>query len=115
MHHPLPSCSTLTRRFVVAAACLVTPSVAWSQSVGALAWGDNAYGQCTIPEAARGGVTAVSAGAAHAVALKAGVVHAWGSNDFGQCNVPSEASSGVNTVAAGWYHTLGVKNGVVLA
>ena len=59
-----------------------------------VAWGcqnGQDYGQCTIP-AGLSGVTAVSAGSTHSLALKsAGTVAAWGcsGSDFGQCAVPS--------------------------
>jgi len=37
---------------------------------GVVAWGDNEYGQTTVPVAAQSGVTAIAAGRAHTVALK---------------------------------------------
>ena len=44
-----------------------------------VAWGDNGYGQTTVPVAAQSGVTAIAAGGYHTVALKNdGTVVAWG-------------------------------------
>ena len=44
-----------------------------------VAWGDNDYGQTTVPVAAQSGVTAIAAGDCHTVALKNdGTVVAWG-------------------------------------
>src|SRR5262252_5192418 len=49
-----------------------------------VAWGDNQYGQTTVPVAAQSGVTAIAAGDYHTVALKNdGTVVAWGYNGPG--------------------------------
>ena len=80
-----------------------------------LAWGDNRYGQTTIPAAAQSGVSAIASGANHTVALKGGAVLAWGRNNYGQCNVPASASSGVTAIAGGRYHSIALKGGAVLA
>ncbi|MGI9021803.1 MAG: hypothetical protein ACR2HV_00950, partial [Acidimicrobiales bacterium] len=66
------------------------------------------------------GVTAVSGGAFHSLALKAdGTVWAWGWNGYGQLGDGTTAShstpsqvlslSGVTAIAAGWVHNLAVK------
>jgi uncharacterized delta-60 repeat protein len=82
-----------------------------------VAWGDNTFGQTTVPVAARTGVRAVVAGGSHTVALKTnGSVVAWGYNEFGQATVPVAAQSGVMAIGAGAVHTLALKtNGSVLA
>ena len=50
-------------------------------------WGDNGFGQTTIPLVAQSGVMAIAAGAAHIMALKTdGSVVAWGMNDVGQAD-----------------------------
>src|SRR5262245_39604534 len=50
-----------------------------------VAWGNNEYGQTTVPVTALSGVTAIAAGYGHTVALKNdGTVVAWGYNEYGQ-------------------------------
>jgi alpha-tubulin suppressor-like RCC1 family protein len=47
------------------------PSVAQAAIADSvLAWGDNDYGQTTLPVAAQNGLTAIAAGSYHSVALK---------------------------------------------
>jgi len=102
------------------------------------AWGDNGYGQAGVPRYSSfllfperipelSGVTAVSAGHRHSLALKAdGTVWAWGYNDLGQIgdgtttNRPSPVQvgglTGVVAVSAGTYHSLALKSdGTVVA
>jgi hypothetical protein len=72
-----------------------------------VAWGNNDWGQTTVPVAAQSGVTAIAAGGAHTVALKNdGSVVAWG---YGQTMVPVAAQSAVRAIAAGFAHTLALK------
>lgn len=70
-------------------------------------WGGNQ------PPAAPAGlrdVTAIAAGSAHVLALRAdGTVAAFGRNSSGECNVPA-ALSGVAAIAAGEYHSLALKS-----
>ena len=80
-----------------------------------LAWGDNGFGQCTIPASANSGVTAIASGRVHTIALKDGAVLAWGANDYGQCTIPAAANSGVSAIAGGGFHTIALKDGAVLA
>ena len=80
-----------------------------------LAWGSNNYGQCTIPDDAQFGVSAIAGGRAHTVALKGGAVLAWGYNGDGQCTIPANANSGVSAIASGGLHTIALKGGAVLA
>jgi alpha-tubulin suppressor-like RCC1 family protein len=72
-----------------------------------LAWGiDNAA--ITVP-ADLTNAQAVSAGAAHTLALRAdGTVLAWGDNTYGQCNVPAGLAD-VVAISAGAYHSLALK------
>ncbi|SPE57140.1 Alpha-tubulin suppressor and related RCC1 domain-containing protein-like protein (modular protein) [Verrucomicrobia bacterium] len=89
-----------------------------------VAWGLNDSGQTTIPTGL-GGVTTVSAGYKHSLALLAnGTVAAWGAGltndpsdfiDYGQAIVPAGLSN-VVAVAAGAFHSAAVKNdGTVVA
>ncbi len=80
-----------------------------------VAWGDNYSGQTSVPPGLTN-VIAISAGGAHALALKHdGTVMAWGNNDFWQTNVPAGLSN-VTAVAAGGTHSLALKgDGTVVA
>lgn len=94
------------------AQCLcLTPTLAQSavpagQIVG---WGNNEYGQATVPVAARSGVTAVAVGVNHTVALKSdGTIVAWGEPSFGKTVVPPELGP-VKAVAAGHVFTMALR------
>ncbi len=80
-----------------------------------LAWGDNAAGQCNVPEP-NTGFTAVAAGSWHSLGLTAGgEVVAWGDNSAGQCDVPSP-HPGFIAIAAGGRHSLALtSDGAVVA
>jgi len=82
---------------------------------GVIAWGNNQFGQSTVPPGL-GLVRALAAGGSHSVVLKAdGSVVAWGENDFGQCDVPSGLTN-VTAVAAGDHHSVALrKDGTVVA
>ena len=75
------------------------------------------YGQSIIPTGLSG-VTAITAGDYHTVALKAdGTVVAWGGNNLGQTNVPA-GLNGVTAISAGLgsRHTIALKSdGTVVA
>jgi hypothetical protein len=63
-------------------------------------WGNNVYGQTNVP-AGLSGVTAITAGLIHSVALKSdGSAVAWGYNGDGETNVPVEAKSGVIAISS---------------
>ena len=139
---------------IIAVLSLATPASASSDS--ATAWGDNLHGELgvgtetgpqvcffynfhgefrpkycsTFPLSVPGptGVTAVSAGGEHSLALLGdGTVVAWGSNEWGQLgdgstgglsNVPVTVSglSGVTAISAGKYDSLALlSNGKVMA
>jgi alpha-tubulin suppressor-like RCC1 family protein len=78
-------------------------------------WGDDLTGQTKPPDSVTN-VVNLTAGASHALALKAdGTVAAWGKNWDGQTNVPAAATN-VVSVAAGTAHNLALKDdGSVIA
>ncbi len=86
-----------------AAAVTVTPG----RVVG---WGYNGSHQIDIPAEAQSGISRVSGGCNHSVALKGGKVIAWGDNTFHQVNVPASALSGVVAISAGCEYTLALKS-----
>ncbi len=92
------------------------PEIAIEQPMGnalpgrsVVAWGLNDYNQTSVPLGLTG-VTAISAGVFHTVALKSdGSVIAWGDNGAGQTNVPA-GLSGVTAISAGYGHTVALKS-----
>ena len=67
-------------------------------------WGDNTYGQTTIP-AGLSNVVAIAAGYYHSLALKAdGTVVGWGRNTRGQTTIPAGLTN-VVAIAAGEYQS----------
>jgi hypothetical protein len=91
-------------------ATMMTPSAAATTGGTVVAWGDNEYGQVTIP-AGLSGVTAISAGFYHNLALKSdGTVVGWGDNCCGQLDIPAQAQSGVTAISAGFDYSLALKS-----
>ncbi|MEO8429689.1 MAG: RCC1 domain-containing protein, partial [Verrucomicrobiota bacterium] len=90
---------------LILGACAGTSATHAAIADAVVAWGDNSYGQATVPVAAKSGVRAIAAGFAHTVALKNdGSVVAWGAHGNGQATVPVTAQSGVTAIAAGPVH-----------
>jgi len=84
------------------------------QPGGVTGWGNNSWGQSTMPPAAQSGVSAIAAGYWHSLALKNGGVIAWGKNLAGQTKVPLVAQSGVTAIAAGDLNSLALRHGRVI-
>src|SRR5713226_360385 len=79
------------------------------------AWGNNSYGQSTVP-ANLTGVIAIAAGGEHSLALKSdGTVVGWGAGgtnsgvlyDYGQSLIPA-GLTGVIAISAGYNHSLAI-------
>ncbi len=89
-------------------------SLALLQDGRVAAWGNDDYGQSTVPPALLD-VIAVSAGGYHSLALKSdGTITGWGRNENGQCEAP--AFDDYIAVSAGEYHSLALRaNGSVVA
>jgi hypothetical protein len=79
-----------------------------------IGWGDNTYGGRDYPSEVGWGVSAMSAGVFHGLALNEGKVIAWGWSNHGETNVPLEAQSGVTGIAAGEEFSLAIKDGAVI-
>jgi len=84
-----------------------------------VAWGDNYFGQATVP-AGLTGVTAIAAGTYHSLALKNdGTVVGWGKSTNASGFLPfivPAGLTGVTAIAGGGFHSLALKNdGTVVA
>ena len=84
---PDRTCQT-TWRGVTAIAAGRLHSLALTVAGTVVAWGSNGFGQARVP-AGLGGVTSISAGAEHSLAVADGRVIAWGGNGCGQTDVPA--------------------------
>jgi alpha-tubulin suppressor-like RCC1 family protein len=79
-----------------------------------VAWGDNTYGQCNVPEPNEGYVAIAAAGQvmvdySYSLAINSeGSVIAWGFNGSGQLDVPPP-NTGFVAISASAYHAVGVK------
>ena len=90
-------------------------SLALTSDGSVAAWGDNSWGQGTVPNGLTG-VVAIDGGRIHSLALTSGgSVVAWGYNAQGQSTVPA-GLNGVVAIAAGYVHSLALKSdGTVVA
>jgi hypothetical protein len=77
-------------------------------------WGDNNYGQSSVPDPNSAFVT-IAAKSFNSIGLKSdGSVVCWGDNGYGQCTVPGNNSEFV-AITAGVSHSVGLKsNGTVV-
>lgn len=74
-----------------------------------VAWGNNFWGQTTVPNGLTN-VIAVAAGGRHSVALRRdGSVTNWGDNSLGQITNPPASLTNVVAVQAGLWHTLALR------
>ena len=80
------------------------------------AWGDNEYGQTTVP-AWLSNVVAVAAGVVHSLALRAdGTVATWGNDGGGMTTTVPVDLSNVVAIAGGQFYSLALRaNGTVVA
>ena len=101
---------------VVAIAAGENHTVALRSDGSVVAWGDNLYGQTTVPVAAQTDVVRIAAGESCTVALKSdGTLVAWGWNQFGQTTVPPGLKD-VVSISAGSGFTVALKSdGTVVA
>src|SRR6185369_8871581 len=88
----------------------VRPPVSQAQASGTVVgWGLNDDGQAT-PPADLSGVTAISGGGFHSLALKSdGTIVGWGDNFFGEANIPA-GLSGVTAISAADFQSLALKS-----
>jgi hypothetical protein len=83
-------------------------SLGLKQDGSIVAWGDNHYGECNVPEP-NTGFKAIAAGFRHSLGLKQdGSIVGWGDNRNGLYDMP-EPNTGFVAIAAGAYHSLGLK------
>jgi PKD repeat protein len=92
---------------VICGAVLVMPVLGGTpQEI--VSWGNDDFGQVSQTPAGTG-YTAVAAGSAHSLALRAdGSIASWGMNDYGQVS-QTPAGTGYTAVAAGGYHNLALR------
>lgn len=73
-----------------------------------VAWGDNRFGQGTVPSGLNN-VVAIASGEWHNVALKAdGTLVAWGADNVGQGTIPPDVNN-VVAIGVGGYHNMALK------
>jgi alpha-tubulin suppressor-like RCC1 family protein len=102
-----PACTVLSN-IALLRVTAVTPGTV-------VAWGNNSYGQSTIP-ADLSHVRAIAAGWYHTVALKSdGTVVEWGDNGSGQTTVPAGLNGVIAIAACGSYTAALKSDGTVVA
>jgi subtilisin-like proprotein convertase family protein len=100
-----------TNKNVTAIAGAYDHNLALTTNGQVIAWGDNTFGQATVPAVFSNQVTAaVAGGEYYSLALKSdGTVSSWGANFFNETNVPAGLSN-VVTIAGGQYSSLALQN-----
>lgn len=101
--HPVPRISRDARNSIALAAgdhhCL-----ALRADGKVFAWGDNEYGQCTVPNTLNNAV-AIAANQYYSMALTADhTVVVWGDDDYNLSNIPSTLHTNTRSIAAGIGH-----------
>lgn len=100
-------CRALLMSLAAASSLVVIPN-AFAQALApgaVIGWGDNSEGQTTIP-AGLNGVTSITRGGYHSLALKSdGTVVGWGNNFYGQTTIPPDLN-GVTAIAGGGFRSL---------
>ena len=95
---------------VVAIAGAYDHSIALKNNETAVGWGDNTFGQGTVPAGLNNNLLAIAGGAYYSIALKNnGTVASWGANILGQTNVPAGLNNVVE-IAGGTYSSLALQN-----
>jgi secreted trypsin-like serine protease len=90
-------------------------TIALSRAGRVYGWGANDFQQRTIPAVAQSGVTKISAGSSHVLAIKSGKVLCWGSDMYQQCSSKNRPLSSVRSVSAGNGYSMALKdNGQVV-
>lgn len=90
-------------------------TIALSRTGRVYGWGANDFQQRTIPAGAQSGVTQISAGSSHVLAIKSGKVLCWGSDMYQQCSSTNKPLSTVRSVSAGNGYSIALKdNGQVV-
>ena len=85
-------------------------SLALKNNETAVGWGDNTFGQGTVPAGVNNNLLAIAGGAYYSIALKNnGTVASWGANILGQTNVPAGLNNVVE-IAGGTYSSLALQN-----
>jgi subtilisin-like proprotein convertase family protein len=106
-----------TNKNVTAIAGAYDHNLALTTNGQVLAWGDNTFGQATVPAGLSNVVAvAVAGGEYYSMVLKSdGTVTNWGANIFNNTNVPAGLSN-VVVIAGGQYSSLALQNnGTVVA
>ncbi|MFN7471527.1 MAG: trypsin-like serine protease [Roseiflexaceae bacterium] len=85
-------------------------TIALSRTGRVYGWGANDFQQLNIPSTAQAGVTMISAGSSHVLALKSGKILCWGSNVYQQCSSTNKPLSTVRSVSAGNGYSLALKD-----
>ncbi len=85
-------------------------TIALSRGGQVYGWGANDFEQLDIPVAAQSGVSQISAGSSHVLALKSGTVLCWGSDSTKQCSSKPAGLTGVLAVSAGTGYSLALKS-----
>ena len=83
---------------------------AWLRGDEIIMFGNNDYGQCSVPETERFSNQQAVLGGYHTISKKyGGSWVAWGRNDYGQCDIPLTPTGKFVQVSAGLLHTVALR------